>query len=215
MSSTIFVLLMTMSAGRKRAFNKEEALNKAMTVFWENGYAGTSLSDLTVALGINKPSMYAAFGNKEALFESALNHYLSNFRAPVVGRLLEPADSPLKGRVRALLLGVLGVVASPDHPKGCFYTKTCYEADSAALPSELTSLMHELEQRNAKILLEILEAEQHKGELPKTFNVEVFARYLLTVMSGLSVQAKNGNSREELEAVVNMVVESLPFPSVN
>ncbi len=80
-----------MSAGRKRTFDEEQALEAAMRVFWQKGYVGTSLSDLTAALGINKPSLYAAFGNKEQLFASALARYGSRYGLPHAEHLLEPS----------------------------------------------------------------------------------------------------------------------------
>lgn len=199
-----------MKAGRKRSFDKEEVLEKAVRVFWENGYSGTSLADLTSALGINKPSMYAAFGNKEQLFAKALGFYLVNYRGPVVELLTQPSEAPLKQRLRAFLSGVIDVVANPGSPKGCFYTKSCCEADSNAIPEELTDLIQEIGLGNEQMLMEQLAKEQTNGELAQEVDVKTMASYLLTVMTGLSVQAKNGRTREELLPVVDMVVSSLP-----
>lgn len=199
-----------MSAGRKRTFDKDEALAKAMYLFWANGFAGTSLTDLTSTLGINKPSMYSAFGNKEKLFASALDHYLVNYRGPVMERFTNPTDAPLKQRLEAFLLAVIDVVAGAETPKGCFYTKSCYESDSAAIPEEVTSLLRDMESNNEATLLELLKAEVEKGELPESSDVQTLAKYLLTLMTGLSVQAKNGSSKEQLQDVVAVVVETFP-----
>lgn len=200
-----------MKAGRKRAFDKEEALDSAMRVFWENGYSGTSVTDLTTALGINKPSMYSAFGNKEQLFTSALEHYLVSYRVPALELLTSPPKAPLKERMDAFLMGVIDVVADNNSPKGCFYTKSCCESGSAAIPDEITSMLSNMELDNERILIELLEVEKQRDQLPKNAQLPVIAGYLLTVMTGLSVQAKNGSSREELKAIVDMVVGSLPI----
>ena len=88
-----------MGAGRQREFDKRVALDAAMKVFWANGYSGTSLSDLTDVMGINKPSLYAAFGNKEALFISALDHYTGEHGAPH-NQELHKSNKNLRSRLR-------------------------------------------------------------------------------------------------------------------
>ncbi|HBR96584.1 MAG TPA: TetR/AcrR family transcriptional regulator [Gammaproteobacteria bacterium] len=197
-----------MTAGRKRTFDKDEALVKAMHVFWENGYSGTSLSDLTAALGINKPSMYAAFGNKEELFAAALEYYLIHYRGPLITKLTDPPDAPLAQRLQAFLLGVVDVVNCPDSPKGCFYTKTCYESDSAAVPEEITTSLHMIERETVQNLVALLKTEQANGQLSADADLKTLARYLMTIMTGLSVQAKNGASKAELKSVVEWVAKA-------
>ncbi len=108
-----------MSAGRKRTFDKDRALETALKVFWRKGFVGTSVSDLTRSLGINKPSLYAAFGNKEQLFVSALTRYGRHYGLPHASHLLEPADAPLRQRLRAYLLSIARMVTDPDLPGGC------------------------------------------------------------------------------------------------
>lgn len=199
-----------MSAGRKRAFDKEEALDKAMRVFWENGYSGTSVTDLTAALGINKPSMYAAFGNKEQLFATALEHYMVNYRAPVLQRLTEPPEAPLRERMKAFLCGVIDLVSNPAAPKGCLFVKSCCESGSVAIPDDITSSLGNMALDHEDMLANLLEAEQQRGQLPENAEVQIIAGYLVTVMAGLSVQARRGKSSEELKALVDMIVSSIP-----
>ena len=121
-----------MSAGRKRAFDKAEALDKAMRFFWDNGYSGTSVNDLSAALGINKPSLYAAFGNKERLFATALEHYMTQYGAPLMERLAQPEEAPLAERMRSYLLGIVNLVSDTESPKGCLFVKSNCESGSAA-----------------------------------------------------------------------------------
>ena len=108
-----------MSAGRRRTFDKAEGLAKAMIVFWRDGYNGTSLSDLTAAMGINKPSLYAAYGNKEELFVSAINEYVLKHGVPHFANLLV-INLSLKERLQAYLESVAKMVSDSKLPGGCF-----------------------------------------------------------------------------------------------
>src|ERR1700740_396023 len=105
-----------MAGGRPRALDADEALDRALEVFWRQGYEGTSLSDLTAAMGINRPSLYAAFGNKEQLFRRALNRYLSGPAACVGEALKEPTARQVAERT---LRGVVEQMSDPKRPKGC------------------------------------------------------------------------------------------------
>src|SRR5260370_23346247 len=104
------------SAGRPRAFDIDKALDRALRMFWEKGYEGTSLADLTEAMGINRPSLYAAFGNKEALFRKALDRYTSGPAAYVSEALDKPTA---RGVVERLLGGAADLLTNPRNPRGC------------------------------------------------------------------------------------------------
>jgi AcrR family transcriptional regulator len=199
-----------MSAGRKRSFDKEEALDKAMRVFWENGYAGTSITHLTSALGINKPSLYAAFGNKEQLFATSMEHYMDRYAAPAAHHLTEPPDAPLKERLKAYLFGIIDVISDCDSPKGCMYVKSSCESGGAAIPGEITTDLQNMGMASEKVLTNLLEAERRKGRLPADTPVQDIASYLLSVTYGLSVLARRGKTKEELMAVAEMAVSALP-----
>ncbi|MET0063378.1 MAG: TetR/AcrR family transcriptional regulator [Candidatus Thiodiazotropha endolucinida] len=200
-----------MSAGRKRTFEKSDALDKAMRVFWEHGYAGTSVSDLTEVLGINKPSLYSAFGNKEQLFTTALEHYMSHYGAPLLERLTQPADLPFADRVRAYMLGIVDLINSDDSPKGCLFVKSCCEAGSSALPEDISLSLQEMRQVNAQLLTKAVQAEQKRGLLLQTAKPRDIAEYLLSVLYGLSVLARQGKSRRELVRIVNVAITALPM----
>jgi len=199
-----------MKAGRKRTFDKAEALDRATRVFWESGYSGTSLADLTTVLGINKPSLYAAFGNKEQLFSQALDHYLKHYRAPTLELLTKPAEAPLRERLQRFLYAVVDVVANPDTPQGCMFIKSCYESSGAAIPQTLNDSLQEIGLGYETVLTEILEAERQNGQLTADADVALIAGYLMSVMAGLSVQARNGKPKQAMQDIVDMVVKSVP-----
>ncbi len=106
-----------MATGRPRSFDVDKALDRALAVFWRKGYEGTSLPDLTTAMGINRPSLYAAFGNKEALFRRAIDRYSEGPAAHAREALDEPTARKV---VEKLLRGGIDLVASPRRPRGCF-----------------------------------------------------------------------------------------------
>jgi len=199
-----------MNAGRKRSFDKEEALDTATRVFWENGYAGTSLAQLTSALGINKPSLYAAFGNKEQLFAAAMEHYMEQYAASALHHLTNSADAPLKGRLRGYLFGIIDVISDCESPKGCMFVKSSCEAGGVAIPGEITNSLQDMGMANEMALTNLLEAERLNGQLPEDTRVDDISAYLLSVTYGLTVLAQRGKTKEELKAVAEMAVSALP-----
>ena len=126
------------SPGRPRAFDVDEALNHALQVFWKKGYEGTSLTDLTEAIGINRPSLYAAFGNKEDLFRKALDRYADGPAAYVRAALGEPTARAV---VERLLVGVITLLTDPRTPQGCLLVQGALSCGASADPirQELTS----------------------------------------------------------------------------
>ena len=199
-----------MNAGRKRSFCKEQALDKAMHVFWENGYAGTSVAQLTSALGINKPSLYAAFGNKEQLFATAMEHYMDEYADQIQGRLTNPPDAPLKERLNSYLSGIIEMICDRESPKGCMFVKSSCESDSVAMSDEIRSSLKDMGLASEIALSELLEAEKLQGQLPADTQVQVITGYLLSVTYGMTVLAGRGQTKEELKAVAEMAVNLIP-----
>ncbi|MEW8239758.1 MAG: TetR/AcrR family transcriptional regulator, partial [Candidatus Thiodiazotropha taylori] len=157
-----------MSVGRKRSFDKSEALDKAMRLFWENGYSGTSVSDLTQQLGINKPSLYAAFGNKEKLFQSALERYMACYAAPLLEQLTRPDEQPLAERIRHYMSNIIELVSNKTSPKGCLFVKSSCEAGGTGVPEEVTQALQSMGLDTRQVLTSLFEQEQSRGRLPDT-----------------------------------------------
>lgn len=197
------------SVGRKRNFDKTDALEKAMRVFWGNGYAGTSIADLTKALGINKPSLYAAFGNKEQLFNTALDHYTQQYGSPVIKHLTEPADLPFAQRLENYLFAIVTHNTDSDLPKGCFVVKTYCESGGSSLPDEAATFLENVSEDKEKLLEEIFVNEQLKGQLTKEMPAAEIVAYVLSLMYGVSVMARRGKTCEQLHAIAKTAIKVL------
>ncbi len=194
------------SPGRPRAFDVDEALEKALEVFRRQGYEGTSISDLTEAIGVNRPSLYAAFGNKEALFHKALDRYAEGSSAFINEALSQPTSRAV---AEHFLMGAVGVLNS-DCPRGCLLVKgalACSD-DSSAIQEELTRRRAQGE----ATLKKRFDKAKKAGDLPPNANSADLARYITTVLHGLSVQAIGGATAKELKNVVALALKAWPSP---
>lgn len=191
--------------GRPCSFDKEKALEAAMKVFWREGYEGASLTDLTRAMGINRPSLYAAFGDKDALFRKVLDQYEAGPAAPL-RRALEAETA--REAVEELLYGAVELTTDPENPHGCLAVQGALacSAGGEAVRKELTSRRDCREQ----LLRMRLERAQAEGDLGAEANAADLARYISTVMQGMAVQAASGASREELTRVVQTALRAWP-----
>lgn len=192
--------------GRPSEFNHDTALEAALNVFWAQGYEGTSMADLTAALGINKPSIYAAFGNKEALFKKALSKYAAQH----VRVLPEALNAPsAKQAVELFLTSAATLLTNPATPKGCMIVQgalACSE-DASAIHHLLADHRKSLEAAFAKRF----DLAKQQGELSATTSSTALAKLVTTVHQGMSVQAKSGASKEELLAVATLLLQSGVF----
>ena len=191
--------------GRPRAFDADAALERALQVFWRKGYEATSLSDLTEAMGINRPSLYAAYGNKEALFRKALDRYAAMAAATTGDAMNEPTA---RGAVARLLRKAAQGAACPTGPRGCLMV-------SAALAGgeEAETIRQELAARRAgteAIIRARMERAREEGDLPPGTDPADLARYVVTVLHGLSVQAAGGATREQMRGVVETALRVWP-----
>lgn len=183
--------------GRPREFCLDAALAAALRVFWSKGYEGTSMTDLTEAMGITRPSLYAAFGNKEALFRKALDLYECE-KLDYVGKAL--AEPTARGVANAFMQGALENQTSASEPRGCLGVIT-----AVACGSEAESIRLEVVERGkaAKLaLIERFEQAKRDGDLPDHTDVEGLTGYLLAILQGMAVQAGAGASRKDLERVI-------------
>ncbi|WP_414463858.1 TetR/AcrR family transcriptional regulator [Hyphomicrobium sp. DY-1] len=192
--------------GRPREFDVEKALDKALHVFWQHGYEGASLSDLTEAMGISRPSLYAAFGNKEELFRRALDRYAEKGPGAVQSEAL--AEPTSRKVVEHLLHSVVMSLTDPCNPAGCLAVQGALTCSSAAesIKQELCKRRSEAEE-NLRCRFEKAKAE---GDLGADSDPAALARYVSTVTQGMSVQASGGASRNELLAVAEMALKAWP-----
>jgi AcrR family transcriptional regulator len=181
--------------GRPREFDVEEALASALRVFWAKGYEGASLTDLTEAMGITRPSLYAAFGNKEALFKRALDLYESE-KLAYVGKALEAPTA--KGVAERMLAGAIDTITSSEC-RGCMGVIT-----SVSCGSQDSPIRDDVHARTQSVR-DAIEARMRRaieaGDFSFPVDPEAITRYLIALLQGMSVQAGSGASREQLEQV--------------
>jgi Transcriptional regulator len=186
-----------MVKGRPRKFDPQLAVRQAMYVFWKNGYEGTTLDDLTEATGVSRPSLYAAFGNKEALFLKVLDHYRSD-PASYVNRAL--AKTTALEVFSSLLYGVIDMITDPENPGGCLFV--CGAMANAELSSRRIEGENEIAQR--------FETASAEGDLGPEVDPRSLAKLAATLLWGLSVQSSNGSTKQELLEVAKLAIKAFP-----
>ena len=197
-----------MTAGRHRSFDKDNALEKAMLIFWKNGYPGTSLTDLMNVMGISKSSLYAAFGSKEELFNQAIEFYLNKHGVVHLAELFKTEQS-LKERVRNYLFSIASMLTNPDLPKGCLICNSTSEIAGYCLPENSATSINAINQQTIITLTDFFEKEQQVGNLIDGNSSNAIANYLLTLQFGLAVSARNGSNLEDLKEIVNFSIDQL------
>ena len=193
------------AAGRPRSFDTGKALDRAVDVFWRKGYEGASLSDLTKAMGINRPSLYAAFGDKDKLFRKVLDRYAEGPASYSSAALQEPTSRAV---VEHLLHGTADVLTSPGSPRGCLLVQgalTCGNGSDSVRKELISRRM-----AGEAALRQRLNRAKIDGDLPPDANPASLARYIVTLIQGMSVQAAGGATRSELHRVIGIALESWP-----
>ncbi|CAN5120543.1 TetR/AcrR family transcriptional regulator [soil metagenome] len=196
-SSTDATLASAPARGRPRSFDRDAVLDLAMRVFWAKGFAGASMSDLTAAMGIASPSLYAAFGSKEGLYRAAIDHYVATYGGAFrdVMRLPTARES-----VEGLLRNAACAFSAVDGPSGCMVVQTAVEA--CEVSPELADSLCELRASNAETLVSRLRRAVEEGDVAAGTDVRAVANFYSTVHKGLSLSAKGGALRDELDSVV-------------
>jgi AcrR family transcriptional regulator len=192
-------------SGRPRGFDPEQALDQAMHVFWEKGYDGASLRDLTTAMGIEPASLYKAFGNKQTLFEQALARYLAGPVAFIQGALSEPTAYAVAART---LRDSAGFLTQQHTRRGCMTIQAALVGGNESQPvrEELIALRL----RGQEALRQRFERAQDDGDLAKTADATDLARFVTAIFQGMTVQAINGASLEELLRLAETALRAWP-----
>jgi AcrR family transcriptional regulator len=200
---------MVVAKGRPREFDTDKALDAALEVFWRKGYEGASLPDLTEAMGINRPSLYAAFGNKEALFRKVVARYVEGPAGCMRRAFEEPTARAVAER---LLMSGIDLMTEPNKPRGCLLVQGALVCGDEAdcVRQELVARR----QSGEAAIRKRFERAKKEGDLPPDTDAADLARYLVTVMRGLAVEATGGATRRELRRVADVALRAWPVRGV-
>jgi AcrR family transcriptional regulator len=191
--------------GRPREFDADRAVERAMQVFWQKGYDHTSLTDLTEAMGINPPSLYAAFGDKASLFRAALDRYQQLEATTYVNDAL--AQPTARAFVERLLRGTADNQTNVRHP-GCLMVQGALIGRSND-----SAIQREVRRRRARgetLVRERLVRAQREGDLPANTNPRALARFVVAVIRGMAVEAGAGATRKDLELIIRTAMQAWP-----
>jgi AcrR family transcriptional regulator len=199
-----------MAAGRKREFDKEQALKAAMLVFWEKGYAGASLTDLTASMGINKPSLYAAFGNKEHLHRRALELYGKHYGGSNL-RILQDETIPVRQRLEKFLDAIAVMQFDKDLPGGCLVSSCVSETAGGIIPADTVGEVKSMQVFTENRLIEFFDKTKANGELGEAFDSSNNAVLIGLLIHGSAIMARSGKQIDEVRAAFALALEGLGF----
>lgn len=192
--------------GRPRVLNRETGLDVAANLFWARGYEGTSIADLTAAMGITPPSLYATFGSKEELFRMALNHSISQQNSQRL-ELLD-AKTPVYETLKLFLYDIAEGDTQPDKPRGCIVsTAVLQHSEENASVARTTAALREA---SIQVLKSRFDRAVSEGELPEGTDTDTLARFYGAVIQGMSAQACDGACTIRLKALVDIALNAWP-----
>lgn len=190
---------------RPREFDNERALDAALTVFWRKGYEGATMEDLTSAMGINRPSLYGAYGNKEQLFQKVLEHYARGPASYTEEALRAPTARECAERI---LQGAVELGTCPENPGGCLAVHAALTTGDDA--ESVRETLADFRAAGEAALCERFERARENGDLPPGTDAAGLARFISTVVRGIAVQTISGATREQLDAVVEFALSAWP-----
>jgi AcrR family transcriptional regulator len=195
-----------MAIGRPRTFDREQALQRAVDVFWEHGYDATSVALLSAAMGVTTPSLYSAFGDKRTLFFEALDRYLTTFGGfTALGLAEEPTAQRAITRV---LHEAADAYTRPDHPPGCLLISAATNCTPQS--DDIKAKLRDIRQAGATALEQKITASIGAGELPADTDARALATYYSAVIQGMSAKARDGATREDLHAIAATAMRAWP-----
>jgi len=190
--------------GRPRCFNLEEALDRSLLLFWEKGFQKTSLDEIAEAVGVKKPSLYAAFGDKEMLFRKVLERYSGKLSEPV--QALDRYDDVREAINAFIELGIATGCAN-GHARGCLLASAF--ADSTLLPPNLAKEIKALVNQADQAIAKRLKKAVRDGQLPADVDVKGTAKFLTTLMQGVTMRIRAGESRADLQRIRKVALRCL------
>jgi AcrR family transcriptional regulator len=192
--------------GRPREFDRDAALEAAMLLFWRKGFAATSMTDLCDAMDVRSPSLYAAFGSKEALYLEAVAHYV-DIQGHLVWDGLEQAATARAGVESLLRVATESLPKSRTTPAGCMVTLA---GISDEWPAPISRVAKKVRLEMLDRLRARLGAAVASGELPASTDVEGVSRFYLSVFQGMAIQARDGATQAELERIASAAMAAWP-----
>ncbi|KOG42134.1 TetR/AcrR family transcriptional regulator [Streptomyces decoyicus] len=192
--------------GRPRSFDRETALEQAVRSFWERGYEATSISDLTRAMGIGAPSLYAAFGDKRALFDEVVAEYGRHYGG-FLSRAVAEEPTARRGVERGLREAAVEYTL-PGRPRGCLVISAALNIAPAS--SEVAASLREKRLSNVREIADAIRADIASGELPPDTDPGALAAFVGAVIQGMSQGARDGAERTELEAIAELALKAWP-----
>ncbi|KNC88597.1 TetR/AcrR family transcriptional regulator [Trabulsiella odontotermitis] len=195
------------SRGRPKVFDRDVALDKAMTLFWQHGYEATSLADLVEATGAKAPTLYAEFVNKEGLFRAVLDRYVARFAAKHEAQLF-CEEKPVEQALRDYFTAVAACFTSNETPAGCFLIST--SATLAASSKEIAKTIKSRHAMQEQTLRQFLAQRQQRGEIPQGKDINALAQFLSCILQGMSISARDGASFESLMQIANTTLRLWP-----
>lgn len=198
--------------GRPRKFDIDKALESAMLVFWRNGYEGSSLSELTAAMKINRPSLYGTFGDKEQLFYQAWDRYLADYGTKGIRKLSEHSD--VKEAIAAFLNCTVEQQTDSALPSGCLIANSTLESGSNKFEGISRRLDRYLTETET-VICERLKLAQAEGQISKTHDLQALARFFTMTMMGMAVMARTNRDPEAIGQLAKTALKVLSDVSIN
>ncbi|MFT5799278.1 MAG: AcrR family transcriptional regulator [Candidatus Azotimanducaceae bacterium] len=191
--------------GRQRSFDQDQVLKQAMLLFWEHGYETTSMADLSAVMGLKPPSIYAAFGNKEALFEKCVAHYVQNIAAYAPRALTE--ETTAAKALDRFMSEAITAFCTDDRPKGCLLISGATNFSNGNTGAQ--ELLTGYRQSSETMIAERIARGVQDGDLPPSTETNLLAKYITVLIQGFAAQARDGVTSRELQRVSTLALRQI------
>lgn len=191
--------------GRQKSFDTDQVIEQAMLLFWERGYEAASMADLSAAMGLNPPSIYAAFGNKQALFERCAAHYAQSVAAYAPRALAGEATAAQA--LHRYVFEAIGAFSSEDRPKGCLLVSAATNCGKSSLGAQ--DLLAGYRQASEAMIADRIRRGIEEGDMPASAEPGLLAKYVAVLIQGLAAQARDGATADELHSVAELALRQV------